>query len=143
MHNQPQAKALSPEGPLTIVAPSQIGGRGVFARQPIAAGTVIEIAPVLIVPLDQARSLMKTLLFHYFFRWSESSQDVAVCLGFGSLYNHSQTPNASYIRDCTRSQIIFRAQRNIAANEEIFTDYHCGRVNDRRFNFENENKETA
>jgi SET domain-containing protein len=136
MHNQPQAKALSPEGPLTIVAPSQIGGRGVFARQPIAAGIVIEIAPVLIVPLEQARSLMKTLLFHYFFRWSESSQDVAVCLGFGSLYNHSSSPNAAYVRDFTRCQIIFRALRNIAAGEEIVTDYHSGRTNDDKFNFE-------
>ena len=143
MHSQTETKALSPQGPLTIVAPSQIGGRGVFARQPIAAGTVIEIAPVLIVPPEQARSLMKTLLFHYFFRWSESSKDVAVCLGFGSLYNHSSSPNAAYVRDFTRSQIIFRAILNIAANEEIFTDYHSGRINDRKFNFETEQQDLA
>lgn len=136
MQDLNHAKDLSPHGPLTMVAPSTIGGRGVFARQPIAAGSIIEIAPVLVVPFEQARSLMKTLLFHYFFRWSESTQDVAVCLGFGSLYNHSRTPNASYTRDFKRCQIIFRAIRNISVQEEIVTDYHCGRNNDKKFNFE-------
>jgi SET domain-containing protein len=48
---------------------------------------------------------------------------VAVALGYGSLYNHSYTPNARY--DDESPQIkIFTAIREIAAGEEITINYN-------------------
>ena len=40
-------------------------GRGVFAAQPIRAGSVIEISPMLILPLSDAKSTETTVLQHY------------------------------------------------------------------------------
>ena len=47
----------------------RVKGRGVFACAPIAAGSVIETAPVIIVPPGQCPLLEKTILHDYYFRW--------------------------------------------------------------------------
>src|SRR6266576_844121 len=44
-------------------------GRGVFARQPIPGGTLIEAAPVIIVPAEQCPLLDRTILHDYYFQW--------------------------------------------------------------------------
>jgi len=48
---------------------------------------------------------------------------VAIALGYGSLYNHSYTPNAHY-RDIGRRSKEFLAVRDIAAGEEITVNYN-------------------
>ena len=71
-------------------------GRGVFARRPIAAGEVFETAPVLVVPAAEWSSIEKTVFFDYTFEWGWEGETAAIALGYGSLYNHSYTPNARY-----------------------------------------------
>ena len=67
----------------------------VFARCAIQKGTVIERVPVLIIPIEHlADGKANPALNKYFYEWSPTS--VAVSLGYGSLYNHSYTPNADY-----------------------------------------------
>lgn len=101
-------------------------GRGVFATQEICKGTVIEDAPVIVVPTVQLSMIKTTILFEYYFQWKVGGQEsCAICLGFGSLYNHSSTAaNARYIRLYSENKIRFIAVRDIRAGEEILTNYN-------------------
>src|ERR1700720_286355 len=54
-------------------------GRGVFASQPIPAGTLIEAAPVIIVPAEQCLLLDRTILHDYYFQWDDNDQGAAQC----------------------------------------------------------------
>ncbi|MDC0262264.1 SET domain-containing protein [Planctomycetaceae bacterium] len=99
-------------------------GRGVFARQLIPAGTVIEIAPVLVISEDDMES---TELAGHCFLWSKGK--VGLPLGYGALYNHSYEPNAEYLDRAPQTKV-YRAIRNIVAGEEITINYN-GTPNDR------------
>jgi SET domain-containing protein len=111
------------------------GGRGVFARQDIPAGTLIERAPVILMPrsdlyLDpagiqqtNAGANQKLELSWYAFSWESITPDViGLALGYGSIYNHSFHPNASYT-PIALDLLDFRSLRPIAAGEEIFISY--------------------
>jgi uncharacterized protein len=97
-------------------------GRGVFARQAIAEGTIIERVPVLLAPLEQMNdSISCSLLGRYCFLRNRST--VALALGYGSLYNHSYTPNARYDEEAG-SRMVFTAIRAISRGEEITINYN-------------------
>lgn len=97
-------------------------GRGVFARQFIAAGTVFERVPLLVIPAREIPDDPNaSLLWSYIFEYGRGT--VALALGFGSLYNHSYEPNARY--DDAGMQIKeFTALRDIHAGEEITINYN-------------------
>jgi uncharacterized protein len=99
-------------------------GRGVFAREFIPEGTVIERVPVLLVTWDH---IDHSELVDYAFAWSPKK--VAIALGYGSLYNHSYTPNARY-DDIGRKTKVFSAIRDIEPGEEITVNYN-GEPDDR------------
>lgn len=93
-------------------------GRGVFARQAIQSGTVIEEVPILIVTWDEiADSELADYAFVY------TSTKSAIALGYGSIYNHSFDPNARY-DDIGRKKKVFSAIKDIAKGEEIFVNYN-------------------
>ncbi len=96
-------------------------GRGVFARCRIEAGTVIEEAPVIVMPVAELYAPSGTsTLGSYVFHWREGY--VAMALGFGALYNHSYTPNA--VSEDIPPQIKrFAAIRTIEPDEEITHNY--------------------
>jgi SET domain-containing protein len=96
-------------------------GRGVFARQAIKKGTVIERAPILLVPLEHLiGGLYSPILSRFFYLWNK--KNAAICLGYGSLYNHSYQANAQY-QDGAMA-ITFSALRDIAKGEEITINYN-------------------
>ncbi|MEN9825631.1 MAG: hypothetical protein RI953_1376 [Pseudomonadota bacterium] len=101
-------------------------GRGVFAERFIPSGTILEDAYVIVVPPAQLKTIKETILFEYFFQWKLNGEDCcAICLGNGSLYNHSSSrPNARYIRLYSEMKIRFVAIRDIEAGEEILTNYN-------------------
>lgn len=104
-------------------------GRGVFARRDLGKGTLIETAPVLLVPINTvAGGLQNPDLARYFFMWNDKY--LAMALGYGSLYNHSYQPNARY-EDGRGKTLLFRAIRTIKAGDEITINYN-GRPRDRR-----------
>jgi hypothetical protein len=76
-------------------------GCGVFARQPIPGGTLIEAAPVIIVPAEQCSVLDRTILDDYYFQWDNFDRTGrgAVPLGLVALCNHSRRPNARVRRN--------------------------------------------
>jgi uncharacterized protein len=96
-------------------------GRGVFAKCAIRKGSIIERVPVLLVPIgDLVGGLENPTLKKYFYLWSK--KQIAVSLGFGSLYNHSFGPNARYIHGS--QMLTYRALCNIAKGEEITINYN-------------------
>ena len=96
-------------------------GRGVFARRAIPKGTVIERAPVLLIPTEQLADGEKNQFLNtYMYVWSKSA--FAVALGYGSLYNHSFEPNAEYLFG--PRQLTYRVLKDIAKGEEILINYN-------------------
>jgi SET domain-containing protein len=103
-------------------------GRGVFAGAPIAAGTLIEAAPVIIVPATQCKLLDRTILHDYYFRWEGDPEDDAsgaVALGLVSLCNHSRRPRARVRRNLAQGTLDLVALVPIAAGDEVTIDYNC------------------
>jgi hypothetical protein len=107
-------------------------GYGVFTDQPIAEGTLIEECHYLKVPFRAVRNSDVT---DYVFNieWGPHEEDrggewVAIVMGFGMIYNHSQENNVSYYR-CfqtgkgTRDVFTFYATRDIEAGEQLCISY--------------------
>lgn len=106
---------------------SKVSGRGVFATSRIAKGEVIEICPAIPLSAAETKHAVRTSLNMYLFAWPTRSgcdrwYGSAVCLGLGSIYNHSDSPNAEWRIVPSRRQIVFSAKLDIEKGEEIF---HC------------------
>ncbi len=106
------------------------GGRGVFARVDIAADTLLERVPVILLPHNQIfgdppHGQRSAAISWYVFDWTGMTKRdyVAVALGYGSIYNHSFSPNARYTR-VAPDLIDFHAIKPIAAGEEVLINYH-------------------
>ena len=85
-------------------------GRGVFARRAIKKGEVIEKVPVILIPKETVvGNAFGKVLDKYVFWWNNKT--LAISLGYGSMYNHSFTPNAEYVQG--HACITYRATRNI------------------------------
>jgi SET domain-containing protein len=103
-------------------------GRGVFATAPIAAGALIEAAPVIIVPPAHCPLLDQTILHDYYFHWDgdrDGDGSGAVALGLVALCNHSRRPRARVRRNLVQTTLDLIALAAIAAGEEITIDYNC------------------
>jgi SET domain-containing protein len=102
-------------------------GRGVFASRNIRIDEIIEVCPILILWKKDAILVMETVLQHYVYEYESDS--VMMALGYGSLYNNRDKPNAKYElqeyvgRPGSDSELLITAIRPIAKNEEIFIDY--------------------
>jgi SET domain-containing protein len=103
-------------------------GRGIFAREPIAAGTLIETAPVIVVPAAQCSLLDTTILHDYYFHWDgdpDGEGRGAVALGLLALCNHARRPCARVKRNFVRNTLDLVALAPIAAGDEVTIDYNC------------------
>ena len=98
-------------------------GRGVFAGRAYRTGEVIEVCPVIPLPPGTEETVHGGALEHYLFKWGRDWDTLAVALGYGSLYNHSADPNAAFTPRMSKNDIVFRAIRDIAADEQITIDY--------------------
>ena len=99
-------------------------GKGIFTKEAIAAGTVIEIAPIILLPEQDSALIDKTHLYNYYFLWGEGQKNYAICLGYGSLYNHSYEPNCIYETYYEDEVIHFIALCDIAVGEELMINYN-------------------
>lgn len=98
-------------------------GRGVFTSEEVSKGSVIEIAPVLVMSAAERKLLDKTLLHDYIFEWGEKSKECCMALGWVSVYNHSYQSNCEYEMDYGRKTITIKTVRRIKAGEELFINY--------------------
>jgi uncharacterized protein len=99
-------------------------GRGVVADQPLRAGEIVERPPVIVIPANEAPLIRDTRLAHYYFEWGDDCKQAAIALGYGSLYNHSYTPNARYEFREDEECLEFIALRDIEPGEEITINYN-------------------
>jgi len=112
-----------------VVGPSPGRGRGVFARRRFEPNEIIEVCPMVALSEADARKLDDTGLHDYYFGWGEGGRRAAIALGYGSLYNHSPTPNAVHCKNAADGLMSIVALREIAAGEEIFIHYETNEEN--------------
>ena len=103
--------------------------RGVFASNDIKKGEIIERCPIIEVSKNDTSNLKESILVTYFFYFGKNKEQVAIALGFGSIYNHSYKPNATYKIKRKEKIIDFIATDNIKKNDEITFNYsNCGNL---------------
>lgn len=108
-------------------------GRGIFAAAPLKKGDLIERCPIVLLPENEVEHLRETGMVNYYFMWGEDEMHhkAAICLGFGSLYNHTYSPNATYKKQYDENVIDFVAIKDIGINEEITVNYNHGDPDDK------------
>jgi SET domain-containing protein len=111
--------------PILHIAPSDNRGRGVFASEPIAPGTVVEISPVLVLGAEDRQKVEATILYDYIFEWGNDSKGACVALGYLSLYNHSYNANCVYEMDYDADTMRIITVKPITAGEELFINYNA------------------
>ncbi|HVT00745.1 MAG TPA: SET domain-containing protein-lysine N-methyltransferase [Patescibacteria group bacterium] len=117
-------KILSPNK--IYVAPSDIAKseRGVFARDDIKKGELIEICPIIELSEHDTSEINDNILITYLYYFGKKKEQAAVALGFGSIYNHTRKPNATYEIKEKEGVIEFTAIENIKKDEEITVNYN-------------------
>ena len=99
-------------------------GRGVFSRVKLDAGTVVEIAPVIVMSKKDREFIDQTILHDYIFEWGTSQMECCMSLGYVPLYNHSFQANCNYEMHFNRETITIITNREIRAGEELFINYN-------------------
>jgi hypothetical protein len=104
------------------VRKSPIQGYGVFAREDISSGEILEEEPFLILPI--AKGEVSGLFIDYRFNFPTGNWKYQVMpFGFSGLYNHSNTPNAFWYTDEENELFVFKTSREIKKDEEILVYY--------------------
>lgn len=106
-------------------------GKGIFTREKIAAGTIIEIAPVIVMSKADREHLDKTLLHDYIFEWGKDKDKCAMALGMVPIYNHSYRSNCEYFMDFEAGNIFVKTVSAIGKGAELTINYN-GDWNDAR-----------
>jgi SET domain-containing protein len=109
--------------PALFLAPSGGRGRGVFTQEAIPEGTVIEIAPVIVMSAQDRSFIDQTKLHDYIFVWGEKVDRCAMALGYVPMYNHSAPSNCEYEMEWEAELIRIKTVRHIQAGEELFINY--------------------
>lgn len=104
-------------------------GRGVYTHERIPPGTIIEIAPVIVMKKEDRVHLDKTLLHDYIFEWGANKDQCAMALGLIPIYNHSYKSNCEYFMDFEEETILVKTMRVIEKGEELTINYN-GNWND-------------
>lgn len=110
--------------PHLFVAATGERGRGVFTSIAIKKGTVIEVAPVIVMTAEDRELLDQTLLHDYIFEWGLRKKGCCMALGYVPLYNHSYRSNCEYEMDYEQQLISVKTMRAIKAGEELFINYN-------------------
>ena len=100
---------------------SPVGGRGVFAKEDIREGDIIEIAPIILEELHNI--LSKSTIMNYVFYSDTDEDEYAIAFGYGSMYNHNDNNNAAWTIDRDALTITFTALSDIPKGSEIFVSY--------------------
>jgi SET domain-containing protein len=125
-----------------IIQKTENRGRGVFAVCSFVPGDLIEICPVLVLPPTDREPIERSQLYNYYFDWGGDEQQLAIALGYGSLYNHSAYPNALYLMDFEQAELLIYCHQPIAPGDEICFNYNGDPEDRAKVWFEEEGLET-
>jgi uncharacterized protein len=95
-----------------------------FTEMAMAANTLVEVAPVIVLSARHRKSIDQTLLHDYIFEWGKSRTQCCMALGYVSLYNHSYDANCEYEMHYSEQLILIRTVRAIKKGEELFINYN-------------------
>lgn len=109
--------------PSLYIAPSEGRGDGVFTAADIQKDDLIEICPIIIIPQEQFEIIHSTILHDYYFLHPVQKGAIYIALGYGSMYNHQNPPNAEVVFDEHANQMQVHCFSGIKAGEEIFINY--------------------
>jgi len=102
---------------------SKKNGYGVFAKDDIQEGAILEECRLIFVPLN----CKVETLDRYLWEWDtgDPMRSSALPIGYGSLYNSSngKPPSVCCDSDIEDQIIIFIANKNIKKDEELTMDY--------------------
>lgn len=98
-------------------------GRGVFALKDFTSGEIIENCPIINVSPAERKHCEKTILNYYIYPW-RSTKSGSIVLGYGSIYNHSFTPNADWKQNFKTYTMVYKAIKPIKKGEEITVNYN-------------------
>ncbi len=101
-------------------------GRSVHCAEDIPSGTDIELCSLIILSAKDTKVIHQTSLHDYYFDWESEHGASAIALGYGSLYNHSSTPNAVVESMPEDREIKIVALKDIPAGDEITINYQGG-----------------
>lgn len=110
--------------PFLYIAPTSSMGRGVYTSENIEAGTIIEIAPVIVMSREERKLLDQTLLHDYIFEWGIKKDQCCMAMGYIPVYNHSYKSNCEYEMDFEEEKISIRTVHFIITGEELFINYN-------------------
>jgi uncharacterized protein len=110
--------------PYLFVGQTSLMGRGVFTRERIPAGTIVELSPVIVMSGDDRLHLDKTILHDYIFEWGKNKDKCCMALGLVPIYNHSYKSNCEYFMDYDDETIIVKALKIIEKGDELTINYN-------------------
>lgn len=109
-------------------------GKGLFAKQQIRKGKIIDVANVVLIPNKDYELVDKTIVSNYCFIWEnpkyKSEYKMALAMSICQFMNHSFTPNVRYEYRYRNDSIKFIAIRSISKGEELTMNYN-GVVDDK------------
>ncbi len=111
-------------------------GLGVFAKENLAEGIIIETSPVIVMTKDERKLLDQTLLHDYIFEWGDDQKECAMALGYIPLYNHSYNSNCEYEMEFKKKIMTVKTVRPVKKGEELFINYNGDWDNDKKVWFE-------
>ena len=117
--------------PYLTIADTFKKGLGVFTSEAIAAETIVEVSPVIVMSNAERILLDQTRLHDYIFEWGADLSQCCMALGYIPIYNHSTFSNCEYEMDFANATISIKAMRDINAGEELCINYN-GDWNDAR-----------
>jgi SET domain-containing protein len=104
-------------------------GRGVFTKEDLREGTVLEISPVIVMSGKDWKLLDQTKLHDYIFKWGKAEKQCCMALGYIPMYNHSYSSNCDYQMNFRQHLMAIITVKEIAAGDELLINYN-GEWND-------------
>lgn len=100
-------------------------GRGVYTYCDIPAGTVVEVAPVIVLTKQDRQLLHQTELRNYYFCWPENNgSQCCIALGYVSLYNHSHEANCLHTKQQECRTMTITTRTFLHAGDELTINYN-------------------
>ncbi len=122
--------------PYLYIANTENTGRGVYTKERIPAGIVIEISPVIVLSANDRIHLDKTLLHDYIFEWGKDNDRCCMALGLIPIYNHSYKSNCEYFMDFDEEMISIKTVKTIEQGKELTINYNGDWNNEKKLWFD-------